>query len=103
RDWSSDVCSSDLGAVRPALLSLQYAGKVQIPGLVVGRIGIGNIVGQHRGTLGTESQRFLMQSQGAVKTQTHGGNPHIGQGQCSVAKYTAIPVPPLKTLLFSIG
>nr|GEW95781.1 hypothetical protein [Tanacetum cinerariifolium] len=54
-------------------LRRQDFGEVEVPRLVVGRVGVGNVVGQHFGTLGTEVECLFMDAKCVVETDAHVG------------------------------
>ncbi|MNT80668.1 hypothetical protein D3C72_2201620 [compost metagenome] len=59
----------------PALRGLaQFCGKVEVTRLETGRIGVGNVVGQHLLALGTQPQRQLMHAQCTVELVDHAGD-----------------------------
>jgi hypothetical protein len=48
-------------------------GEVEVTRLVVGGVGVGDVVGQHFSTLGAEVERFFVDAEGVFKTDAHVG------------------------------
>ena len=49
----------------------EHAAEVEITGLVVGGIGVGDVVGQHLCTLGAKAQRLFVDAKCLVETDAH--------------------------------
>src|SRR5690606_9110111 len=66
----------EIDATKAALLTFgslsgKDAAELEIPRLVVGGVGVGNIVGKHFGTLSAKTQRLLVNPQRLVETDAH--------------------------------
>jgi len=56
----------------------QHRGEVQVTRLVVGRVGVGDVVGQHFGTLGAKAQCFFVNAERFVEADAHVGETFEG-------------------------
>ncbi|MNE91254.1 hypothetical protein D3C80_1888430 [compost metagenome] len=63
------------GKAATALLLLAFGGEhrreVHVTRLVVGRVGVGDVVGQHFGALGAEAQGLLVDTKRLVEADAH--------------------------------
>src|SRR5690606_35525366 len=83
----------DAEAALLALGSLrgQDTAELQVPRLVVGGIGVGDVVGQHLGTLGPKAQRLLVNPQCLVETDAHALAPLPDTGLLGKPSARAVP------------
>ncbi|MNG03646.1 hypothetical protein D3C84_867350 [compost metagenome] len=57
------------------VLRRQHGCEIKVAGLVVRRVGVGNVVGQYFGALGTQAQCLLVNAKCLVETDAHVGKP----------------------------
>ncbi|MCY1248755.1 hypothetical protein D9M72_622200 [compost metagenome] len=69
------ACSCEGAVLRLVDLRGQHGGEIQIARLVVRRVGIGQVVGQHFCPLGAETEGLLMDAEGFVEADAHGHEP----------------------------
>src|SRR3990167_10707751 len=60
-----------LTALGLGILLRQYRGEIKITGFEVRRIGIGHVVGQDLGALGTKTECLVMTVEGAFEADAH--------------------------------
>lgn len=59
-------------------LGRQHGREVHVARLVVGRVGVGDVVGQHFGTLGAKAQCLFVNAKRFVETDAHVGETFEG-------------------------
>ncbi|MCY1439548.1 hypothetical protein D9M71_557870 [compost metagenome] len=68
----------EAAALLLAGLGGEHRRKVHVTRLVIGRVGVGDIVGQHLGALSAEAQGLFVDTKRLVETDAHVGETFRG-------------------------